>query len=100
VTGGFTIGGTGSGGRVTGGFTIGGRVTGGLTIGGSVMEPLGVLGCLFFGLPQEWHPRIEVAEEIKIMQMKRRAEIFVESMFTLLIRVRKKRETQSEWQSL
>jgi hypothetical protein len=38
---------------VTGGFTIGGRVTGGLTIGGSVMEPLGVLGCLFFGLPQE-----------------------------------------------
>ena len=74
----------------------GGKWIGGLTIGGSLMGPLGVLGCLFFGLPQEPQPRMEVAEEMKIMQMKRRAGILVESMFNLLLCARKKRETQSE----
>jgi len=94
VTGGFTIGGTGSGGRVTGGFTIGGTGS-----GGSVIGALGVLGCLFFGcLPQEPQSRVGAAEEMKIMQRKRKAEILVESMFTLPYFVlEREREMQSEW---
>ena len=106
VTGGFTI-----GGRVTGGFTIGGRVTGGLmggtVTGGNVIGGLtvgGVMGCLGFftfgglvilgglgflgvlcfgGLPppQYPQPRMGVTEEMKSMQMSKRAEILEDSIF-------------------
>lgn len=86
VIGGRLIGGTVTGGSVTGGFTMGGTVTGGrliggLTIGGRVM---GDFGCfplgLCFGLPQEPHPTIGLAEEIKSMKTMRRAENLEESM--------------------
>jgi hypothetical protein len=78
VIGGFTI-----GGRVTGGFTIGGRVTGGL-MGGRIMGPLGVLPlglCFLGGFPQYPHPRIGVTEEMKSMEMRRRAVNLEESIF-------------------
>ncbi|KAL2465551.1 Uncharacterized protein Adt_41402 [Abeliophyllum distichum] len=94
VTGGFTIGGKfigglTIGGRVTGGLTIGGRVIGGLTIGGRVTGGLifgGLLGFLCFGggLEQDPQSRMGVAEEMKSMEMKRRAVILEDSMFVPL----------------
>ncbi|CAI9787383.1 unnamed protein product [Fraxinus pennsylvanica] len=90
VTGGLTIGGriTGGltiGGRVTGGLFIGGRITGGLTFGGRVPGGLtlgGFLGFLCFGggLEQYPQPRMGVAEEIKSMEIKRKAVILEDSM--------------------
>lgn len=89
--GGRVIGGLVIGGRITGGLTIGGRVTGGFTIGGRVTGgrvvglggDFGVLGLglgLGLGLwwwegslPQGTQSRIGVAEEMKNMEMRRRA---------------------------
>ena len=99
VTGGL-IGGTITGGRVIGGFTIGGRVIGGFTIGGRVTGgfttgPFGPLGlCFEGGLPQEPQPKMGVAEEIKSMEMKRRALNLEDSilLFLSLLCVRERSE--------
>ncbi|KAK3039997.1 hypothetical protein RJ639_027187 [Escallonia herrerae] len=96
TTGGFTIGGRTTGGRVTGGFTMGGRTTGGrviggFTIGGRTMGPLGVLGflCLGWGLEQVGQPRMGVTEEMKSMEMRRRAESLEGSISRALFLVTK-----------
>lgn len=72
VKGGFTIGGT-----VMGGKVIGGTVPGGFTIGGTGRGPFGFLvGLCFFGgfpFPQWPQPRMGVKEEMKSMQMKKKA---------------------------
>ena len=89
-TGGTVTGGTVTGGRVIGGFTIGGRVIGGFTTGGRVIGgftvglfgPLGL--CFEGGLPQEPQPKMGVAEEIKSMEMKRRALNIEDSILLFL----------------
>lgn len=92
VPGGRLIGGTVTGGRSMGGLTIGGttggNLIGGFTRGGKVMGPLGdfPLGfrCLC-AFPHEPHPRIGVTEEMKSMQIKRRADILVLGVLTRAI---------------
>ena len=96
VMGGLTMGGT-TGGKVIGGLTMGGTtggtVIGGLTMGGRVMGgfPLGGLWwegglwwkgglCWGGGLEQGAQPRIGVAEEMKSVKMRNRAESLEESM--------------------